>query len=102
PSKSCWSAIRRGFMVLHDRCPQEAPPREVTMTGREVGLTSLTLAAAGLLCLPASAQVQKVGDLPEAKDMRLVGYSDLQARSAYQPLIHRQGDRWIAYIGHHG
>ena len=28
--------------------------------------------------------------------------SDLQARSAYQPTIHHQGDRWIAYIGHHG
>lgn len=34
--------------------------------------------------------------------MRLVGYNDLQARSAYQPTIHRQGDRYIAYIGHHG
>jgi hypothetical protein len=38
----------------------------------------------------------------ESKDMRLVGFNDLQARSAYQPVIHRQGDRWIAYIGHHG
>jgi hypothetical protein len=35
-------------------------------------------------------------------DMRLVGYNDLQARSAYQPTIAHQGDRWIAYIGHHG
>ena len=34
--------------------------------------------------------------------MELVGFDDLQARSAYQPVIHRQGDRWIAYIGHHG
>lgn len=34
--------------------------------------------------------------------MRLVGFNDLQARSAYQPTIHHQGDRWIAYIGHHG
>ena len=34
--------------------------------------------------------------------MRLVGWSDLQARSAYQPTIHKQGDRCIAYIGHHG
>jgi hypothetical protein len=34
--------------------------------------------------------------------MRLVGQDDLQARSAYQPVIHRQGDRWIAYVGHHG
>jgi len=34
--------------------------------------------------------------------MRLVGYSDLQARTAYQPTIQKQGKRWIAYIGHHG
>ena len=34
--------------------------------------------------------------------MRLVGYNDLQARSAYQPVIQRQGDRYIAYVGHHG
>jgi hypothetical protein len=34
--------------------------------------------------------------------MALLGHNDLQARSAYQPMIHRQGSRWIAYIGHHG
>src|SRR5580693_7915906 len=34
-------------------------------------------------------------------NMELVGYNDLQARSAYQPVIQKQGDRWIAYIGHH-
>ena len=34
--------------------------------------------------------------------MELVGFDDLQARSAYQPIIHKQGDRWIAYVGHHG
>ena len=39
---------------------------------------------------------------PEAKDMTLVGYDDLQGRSAYQPTIHQQNGRWIAYIGHHG
>ena len=39
---------------------------------------------------------------PEKHNMELVGYHDLQARSAYQPLIHKQGDRWIAYVGHHG
>jgi hypothetical protein len=35
-------------------------------------------------------------------NMRLVGFNNLQARSAYQPIIHHQGRRWIAYIGHHG
>ena len=53
-------------------------------------------------CSVASAQQQVIGAPPEASNMRLVGSSDLQARSAYQPTIHHQGDRWIAYIGHHG
>jgi hypothetical protein len=61
-------------------------------------------AAAGLmiLALPALAQSPKIGDPPEAKNMRLVGYNDLHGRSAYQPTIHHQGSRYIAYIGHHG
>ena len=42
------------------------------------------------------------GKVAEAKDMALVGFNDLQNRSAYQPVIHRQGNRFIAYIGHHG
>jgi hypothetical protein len=39
---------------------------------------------------------------PEVRDMALVGYHDLQARSAYHAAIQKQGDRWILYIGHHG
>src|SRR5439155_1490501 len=50
----------------------------------------------------AQAQQQVIGAPPEASNMKLVGANDLQARSAYQPTIHHQGDRWIAYIGHHG
>jgi hypothetical protein len=42
------------------------------------------------------------GQQAEQRDMRLVGQDELQARSAYQPVIQRQGDRWIAYVGHHG
>ena len=43
----------------------------------------------------------------EQRNMRLVGMDDLQARSAYQPVIHyqqsgQQNRRWIAYVGHHG
>ena len=44
-----------------------------------------------------SAAEQKIGAPPEALNMRLVGYDDLQGRS-----IHHQGNRYIAYIGHHG
>ncbi|MDG2316038.1 MAG: hypothetical protein P8M36_03890 [Gammaproteobacteria bacterium] len=37
----------------------------------------------------------------EALNMQLIGYNDLQGRSAYQPIIQQKGDRWISYIGHH-
>ena len=60
-------------------------------------LFALGLLFAGFAAMPALAQKQ-----PESKNMELVGYSDLQGRSAYQPTIHKQGNRWIAYIGHHG
>lgn len=64
--------------------------------------------AAALVVSAAAAQAQvrptapQIGDPPEALNMHLVGWDPLQARSAYQPTIHRQGDRTIAYIGHHG
>jgi hypothetical protein len=58
--------------------------------------------AALLIGGSVAAQSPKIGDPPEAANMRLVGFNDLQGRSAYQPTIHHQGDRWIAYIGHHG
>jgi hypothetical protein len=32
--------------------------------------------------------------------MNLVGYDDLQGRIGYIPVIEKQGDRWIAYVGH--
>jgi len=55
------------------------------------------LAAAAALC--GSAQAQHGSS---ASNMALLGHNDLQARSAYQPLVHAQGSRWIAYVGHHG
>ena len=51
--------------------------------------------------ISANATAQETSKA-EARNMRLVGYSDLQARTAYQPVIHKQGSRWIAYVGHHG
>src|SRR5258708_30772598 len=58
-----------------------------------VGLAALSVALTGY------AQTQNKA---EKRNMELVGYHDLQGRSAYQPVIHKQGGRWIAYIGHHG
>src|SRR3989442_5012169 len=51
---------------------------------------------------PASPQAPAPGHGAEARDMELVGHEPLQSRSAYQPTIHKQGGRFIAYVGHHG
>src|SRR5678816_4814420 len=37
-----------------------------------------------------------------ASNMTRLGHEEPQGRSAYQPIIHRQGGRFIAYVGHHG
>ena len=63
---------------------------------------AMIVAALSVAPVAAQAQTQKVGASPESANMRMVGYSDLQARSAYQPTIHHQGNRYIAYVGHHG
>jgi hypothetical protein len=61
------------------------------------------LACAALLPAAAVAQAQAApGSRAEALNMRLVGANDLQGRTAYQPTIHKQGKRWILYVGHHG
>lgn len=52
------------------------------------------LACAFAACLNAAAH--------ERRDMELVGAHPLEGRGAYQPVIQRQGERWYAYIGHHG
>src|SRR2546421_8159065 len=61
-----------------------------------------SLVAATLLVAGGVALALAQSAAPEAQNMRLVGQHDLQARSAYQPLVHKQGDRFIAYVGHHG
>src|SRR6266705_2364879 len=58
------------------------------------------LFALAALVAPFTAGAQD--NKAEKRNMELVGYNDLQGRSAYQPLIHKQGGRWIAYVGHHG
>src|ERR1700758_5533449 len=74
----------------------------IAVTHFSARIACLTSALVFMPGAAALAQSPKVGDPPEASDMRLVGWSDLQARSAYQPTIHKQGNRYIAYIGHHG
>jgi hypothetical protein len=58
----------------------------------------LAVVALGIVLMAGVAAQQRA----EKSNMELIGSNDLQGRSAYQPVIHKQGSRWIAYIGHHG
>jgi hypothetical protein len=58
-------------------------------------------------CGPAADTEQRANPPAAADDglstvgLRLVGRNDLQARSAYQPVVHRYGERRILFVGHH-
>src|SRR5216683_2491869 len=69
---------------------------------RRLSVVLLCLVMTSFAVGPASAQAPARGHGAEARDMELVGHDDLQGRSAYQPTIHRQSGRFIAYVGHHG
>ena len=58
-------------------------------------ITTVILSFVVAACAQMTAQSERsTGRNAEAKDMSLVGYNDLQARSAYQPVIHHQGNRY--------
>jgi hypothetical protein len=50
--------------------------------------------------VPAVAPAAEVS-ITNKRNMRLIGTHDLQARSAYQPIIHTYGDRSILFVGQH-
>src|SRR2546429_3996642 len=74
----------------------------MTVLLRRLSLIVLSLALVSLGAGPASSQAPTRGHGAEAHDMELVGHDDLQGRSAYQPTIHQQRGRFVAYVGHHG
>jgi hypothetical protein len=67
-------------------------------------VTSAAVAAGGLSAAEASRGKRKGRDRADRKNLELAGFDDLQARSAYQPLVEFNPitRRWIAYVGHHG
>ena len=71
--------------------------RFVRLTG--AGLTVLALAACQSGPMP---NPDRPDNQAEAWNMKVVGFHNLQARSAYQPTIVEQNGRWIAYVGLHG
>jgi hypothetical protein len=50
---------------------------------------------------PVPASAAPAPDTVANLDLRLVGGNDLQARSAYQPIVHAYGARRILFVGHH-
>ena len=74
----------------------------MTPSPRWLSRLVLALVVAALTAGPASSQPTPRGHGAEAHDMELVGHDELQGRSAYQPTIHKQRGRFIAYVGHHG
>ena len=80
--------------------------RDVNRYSR-IGLVALAcgaVAACERAEAPSAAAVEpnaQTEDPYAARDLRLVGQNDLQARSAYQPLVHAYGERRILFVGHH-
>jgi hypothetical protein len=80
--------------------------------GASVALGALTATAVTAPSVGAAWGLTAAAALPteagrvEASNMEQLGFNDLQARSAYQPVIHHHttpgSDRWILYVGHHG
>src|SRR4051812_12161761 len=73
-----------------------AVPKKVALVREEV---PMRLIAIVLLALCSAAHAQHPAS---SYNLSLAGYSDLQGRSAYQPVVHESNGRWIAYVGHHG
>jgi hypothetical protein len=69
---------------------------------RGSGLLVLGWALCGFAGAQTTQPPSAIQKKARASNMDLVGYNDLQNRSAYQPIVQKQGDRWIAYVGHHG
>jgi hypothetical protein len=72
-------------------------------------LAALALTASGCEAPPAATNAATAEPSPATAatdpyasiDLRLVGQHDLQARSAYQPVVHAYGARRILFVGHH-
>ena len=74
----------------------------MSLSRRRPSLVVLVLVLTALAARPVASQTPPRGHGAEAHDMELVGHDDLQGRPAYQPTIHVQRGRVIAYVGHHG
>jgi hypothetical protein len=77
--------------------------RSSSLAPASLALAALVLAAAGCdsVVPSAPAPIAPADDGVATLNLRLVGRNDLQARSAYQPIVHAYGERRILFVGHH-
>jgi len=67
-----------------------------------VGAFSLVAVLGLLFAHPGGVAARDDDDGRTHNNMKLVGTNDLQARSTYQPVVHRYGsNRWVLFAGHH-
>ena len=66
-------------------------------------LSVFSLVVFGLLLMnPGQVAGRDDDDRRAQENMKLVGTNDLQARSTYQPVVHRYGsNQWVLFAGHH-
>lgn len=86
------------FVAMVSAGPARAQKADLLPDGPAVPTITLNGSGAGkALEEPAP----KPANQQSAWNMELVGHSDLQGRSAYQPIIINENGREIAYVGHH-
>src|SRR6516162_8063264 len=74
------------------------PPRRTSTRAPAMTLALALLAAGAALADPRADDSQGAS----SHNMRLVGTNDLQARSTYQPTLHKySAKRYILFTGHH-
>src|SRR5262245_16052840 len=67
-----------------------------------LGVSSVVIVLGLLVTQPGAIAARDDDDGRARDNMRLVGTNDLQARSTYQPVVHRYGsNRWVLFAGHH-
>src|SRR5262249_57465264 len=86
------------------RCrSREAPNmKEGSMLRSILALVMGIALAAALLAGAGGVYADPPFDNEQPHDMKLVGTNDLQARSTYQPTLHKySGNRYVLFTGHH-
>src|SRR5712691_6378339 len=85
-------------LLLAAAAPFSVMAQAIPPNGSAIPTVALNGSGAGV---PIQEPAPNPPDQQSAWNMELEGHSDLQGRSAYQPIIINENGREIAYVGHH-